>query len=179
MMQDDGHIRQPYQGIYTALQQIDHPRLLEFERQSLKDFRGDNKLYHIPRMLSQQESHDIYTGVMQRARAIQAFLLDHYSGTRPKAYAASKVVPKSVMKSLLKRNGEKMLVQPGMDNWGFWYGPDVIRAPDGGFYVCEDNLGYVGGVGDLSIARKSLLNGFPEYDEHVDKQVLCPYRLLT
>jgi len=34
--------------------------------------------------------------------------------------------------------------------------------------VCEDNLGYVGGFGDLVCARNSLLSSFPEYSELLD-----------
>merc|ERR1712048_782103 len=40
--------------------------------------------------------------------------------------------------------------------WSNWYGPDIIRGPDGEFYVVEDNVGYVGGFGDLAIARQVL-----------------------
>ena len=36
------------------------------------------------------------------------------------------------------------LMSTVLDKWGFWYGPDILRGPDGAFYVCEDNLGYVG-----------------------------------
>merc|ERR1719409_1364477 len=50
--------------------------------------------------------------------------------------------------------------------WSCWYGPDIIRGPDGEgghqFYVVEDNFGYVGGFGDLIESRKVLLKNFPE-----------------
>ena len=48
------------------------------------------------------------------------------------------------------------------------YGPDIIRGSDGKFYVCEDNLGYVGGMGDLLCARDTLLRGFPELRRAID-----------
>ena len=44
--------------------------------------------------------------------------------------------------------------------WNIWYGPDIIRGPSEeghDFYVVEDNLGYVGGFGDLPLARAALL----------------------
>ena len=60
--------------------------------------------------------------------------------------------------------------------WGFWYGPDIIRGPEGSFfvfccflfcfglmffpgkfYVVEDNIGYVGGIGDLYLGLFNFL----------------------
>jgi len=52
--------------------------------------------------------------------------------------------------------------------WSVWYGPDIIRGPDGNggtkFYVVEDNFGYVGGFGDLVESRRVLLKTFPELE---------------
>jgi len=59
------------------------------------------------------------------------------------------------------------------NNWGFWYGPDIIRGADGQFYVCEDNIGYVGGMGDLLCARKvpfSLIFSFKSWSLLVNKE---------
>lgn len=169
-MHSECDIREAYSNLLQTTENVSTARTEAFEKQSLKDFRGDNKLYHLPRMLTSKESSEVYNGVTQRARAIQAFLTDHYSGVSPKEYKKHKIIPKSVMKALLKRNGEKMLVGPGMLNWGFWYGPDLIRGPDGTMHVCEDNLGYIGGMGDLQVARKSLLRAFPEYSKHIQHQ---------
>eukprot|EP00494_Astrolonche_serrata_P004835 UN04850 len=46
------------------------------------------------------------------------------------------------------------------DTWQFWYGPDLVRGSNGVFYVCEDNIGYVGGLGDLACSKESLLRVF-------------------
>ena len=67
----DGCVRETYAGLWPVVQQIEeaHPeRIAGFAAQSLKDFKGDNKLFHIPRMMSKQESDTIHSGVVQRAR---------------------------------------------------------------------------------------------------------------
>eukprot|EP00466_Bigelowiella_natans_P000245 jgi/Bigna1/125546/aug1.1_g254 len=148
-------------------------RIEEFKDKSLKDFASDNRLYHIPRMLTRKEAERLHKGVHQRARTIQAFLRDHYSAKSKKpTYRNKKIFPKAILKNIIARNEEKKLLKSSgrtamQDTWGFWYGPDIIRAPSGEFYVCEDNLGYVGGMGDLEIARKSILSSFPEYSPHI------------
>jgi len=114
-------------------------------------------------MLSQAEHQFLVTGVDQRARAMSAFFKDHYSGSKP-LYQRNKVIPKKVIVQMLRRSSEETVgkVFP-VNHWGFWYGPDIIRGPDGAFYVCEDNIGYVGGFGDLICARNSLVSSFPEF----------------
>jgi len=182
----DGTLREMYAELKPIADDIERKqpeRVSEFVEQSLKDFKGDNKLYHIPRMLSQEESNVIYNGVVQRAKAIQAFLVDHYSQGKRSKYLTDRVIPKPVIKALLKRNDERLLAR-GIDRkfsamkeaWGFWYGPDIIRGPRGDFFVCEDNLGYVGGMGDLVVAQRSLLKAFPEYKPCIDAKAGSPMK---
>ena len=67
-------------------------------------------------------------------------------------------------------SGSEPLCRKG---FGFWYGPDLVRGPTGAFYVCEDNLGYVGGFGDLEVARSCLLDqkvGWPEFKPFIRTQ---------
>jgi len=175
MYDANGKLRPAYEGIaqvVATIEEKDPSRIDEFEPKSLKAFRNDNKLYHVPRMLTQQEADTIHKGVHQRARAVQAFLRDHYSGekSRKTQYVAEKIIPRHIVQRIVSRNQERKL-QRGVarnyesmkNTWGFWYGPDIIRSPSGDFYVCEDNLGYVGGMGDLMVARNCLLESFPEF----------------
>merc|ERR1711988_405109 len=123
-------------------------------------------------MLSKDEHSLLLKGVEQRARALQAFIRDHYNGEFRPRYIQNKVIPGKLAKSLTQRSCEgrmrKMFPQLLNNCWGFWYGPDIIRGSDGKFYVCEDNLGYVGGMGDLLCARDTLLRGFPELRRAID-----------
>ena len=181
MVAEDGSARHAYSGVTAALGRIKARapgRIVAFEAKSLRDFSGDNKLYHVPRMLTRAEAQKLHDGVRQRARTLQAFLCDHYSSdSKRPAYVRERAIPPSAARAIVKRNDELRL-QRGVARggaaelgkaWGFWYGPDVIRGPDGEFYVVEDNIGYVGGMGDLSVARRSLLNSFPEYGPCIDK----------
>lgn len=91
----------------------------------------------------------------------------------------SGALPREVFTRIAARAGEQWaqnLVQKEAESkklyWNIWYGPDIIRGPSENghdFYVGEDNLGYVGGFGDLPLARSVLLGetngskGFPEF----------------
>lgn len=151
-------------------------RIDTFGEVSQKAFQGDNKLYHIPRMLTNEETDHLNKGVAQRARALRAFLKDMSRCTDSKDMTCVKkgAFPLDVLKRIEARSAETLtadLVNPDVIKpqdlfWSIWYGPDIIRGPDESgdykFFVLEDNLGYVGGFGDLVDARKILTDTFPE-----------------
>jgi len=146
-------------------------RIDTFGEVSQKAFKGDNKLYHIPRMLTKEEIELLRSGVSQRGRALRAFLKDM---SKCKDYSKMECVkngafPLAVMKRVEARCAETPTAK--LTNckdlyWSTWYGPDIIRGPDENgkykFWVLEDNLGYVGGFGDLIDARSILTKTFPE-----------------
>lgn len=146
-------------------------RIDTFGEVSQKAFRGDNKLYHIPRMLTKEENELLRSGVSQRGRALRAFLKDM---SRCKDYSKMDCVKKGAFPlDVLKRIEARCAETPTakLTNckdlyWSTWYGPDIIRGPDDDgkykFFVLEDNLGYVGGFGDLIDARRILTSTFPE-----------------
>ncbi len=144
-------------------------KVKNFKRISKKAFSGDNVLCHIPRILSIGDHHVIYVGVQQRARALHAFIEDHYFGH--KTYRS--FVHDSNMNNILNRSHEHKFIQKYEQGhtrqYGFLYGPDIIRGPDSHFYVCEDNIGYLGGIGDLCLANQLLLDHFPEYLPYLHK----------
>ena len=164
-------IREAYSQILPIVKKIElmePERIDNFERVSLNDFKGDNKLYHIPRMLTKEEHKTITTGVLQRGRALQAFLLDYFRNGDNASFITSGTLPLNLFKQILSRSHELFekkghLNSKIFDNWGFWFGPDIVRAGDGNFYICEDNIGFVGGMGDLLCAKQSILNYFGEY----------------
>jgi len=148
-------------------------RIDTFGEVSQKAFKGDNKLYHIPRMLTKEETDLLRSGISQRARAIRAFLKDMSINKDSKDMDCVKKggFPLDVLKRIEARSAEKPTAElanckPQDLYWSIWYGPDIIRGPDEDgkykFFVLEDNLGYVGGFGDLMDARKILLDTFPE-----------------
>ena len=167
VFQVDGSPREAYEGIVPLLEGLKPKGLRGINKKTFQDFKKEYRLSHIPRMLTAGEMTQLEAGTNQRARALHAFALDHYSGN--KEYLKQRIIPQSVMSDILKRSGESDLegfVNP--DSINFWYGPDVIRGPDGQFHVVEDNPGYIGGIGDLMLARQSLLQHFPKLDDVID-----------
>ena len=156
-----GSVRAPYANILPLLEKRTIGQVSKFEKRTLKDFHGDNVVVTVPRILTQSENRTLRAGVTQRAKAIYAFLQDYYSGKM--SFLQGDVIPKSVLTQIIDRAGEgpvKDWLKP--EDIGFFYGPDLIRGPKGNFYIIEDNLGYVGGMGDLLKARKVMFQHMPE-----------------
>ena len=152
----DGYVREHYKAILTIYKNMTPAQREAFVKESKKLFRGDNALHPLPRILTTGEYDVLNRGVQQRGTAIRIFLQDHYSGR--KLYAERGVIPKQVVDRIIERAGEHFYaghVKP--EHISAIYGPDIVRGSDGQFYVIEDNLGYVGGLGDLKIAREALL----------------------
>jgi len=151
--------------VYSKLSPTDQQKFVD---QSVKDFHGDNALLPLPRVFSAEDMDILKKGVSQRARALQLFLKDYYSGQ--KGYATSGVIPEAAVQAALNRSMENGLPDfSASKSFNFWYGPDVLRDSNGNFRVVEDNLGFIGGMGDLALARKSLIKNIPEYKDAVNK----------
>lgn len=166
-------VRPAYHGIHRIFSGMDQRRFERVRDQSLRDFMGDNPLLPLPRVFTEDEFSLLRRGVEQRGNALRLFLEDHFSGE--KSYLKAGVIPREVIEQIIKRNQEwewQYLIRP--ENLNFWYGPDVIRGPpseeypEGRFFVIEDNPSYIGGVGDLKMARESLFANVPEYKNIFD-----------
>ncbi|MCC7384257.1 MAG: circularly permuted type 2 ATP-grasp protein [Deltaproteobacteria bacterium] len=154
-----GRVRPHYQAVEPLARHMSRRRLGRALRQSRRAFRGDNALHPIPRVLVASEYERLRKGVTQRGTALRMFLADHYSGQ--KTYA--KVISPVLVDEIIARNGEAGyagLIDP--KTISFPYGPDIMRAKDGRFYVIEDNTGFIGGPGDLLKAREILTRSSPE-----------------
>lgn len=163
-------VRAVYEGIVGLYDRMTPEERKKFHAETLLEFSGDNTLLPLPRVLDETEYNFLRTGVEQRGNAIRAFLVDHYSNE--KNYAKSGLIPDSVIDRIITRNHENLWEGKINTNaLNFWYGPDIIRGPptkkfpNGTFYVVEDNPGFVGGVGDLIQAKKSLVARMPEAQE--------------
>jgi len=163
----NGEVRPVYREIWEVYSRIPERRRNQIRRLSLRDFKGDNALLPLPRVLSDHEYNQVIRpGVKQRAAAIRAFWRDLTSGRRN--FVRDGIVPESVIDRLVLRyHGEEWIKDLRGHELSTWYGPDLIRDANGNFRVVEDNLGYVGGFGDLHIARESLLTHVPEYADVV------------
>lgn len=157
-----GKVRPEYREAYSVWSKLTDADKAAFLTQSRQAFRGDNALDAMPRMISAEEYDSVLKpGVDQRARAIRAFLKDHFSGL--KAYTRRNVIPESVVQKLIHRSQEAGF--DGLVNAttiSFFYGPDIIRDAQGTWRVIEDNPGFIGGIGDLRLAQSFLTQHFPE-----------------
>jgi uncharacterized circularly permuted ATP-grasp superfamily protein len=117
-------------------------------------FAGDAEVHVCCRTYTRADLKKLNTGVEQRGEAIRRFLDDHLSGK--KNYLKSKFIPPSVVKRILERNPCPIVsASLAPDQLQFFYGPDVIRDFTGNFCVLEDNVGFVGGFGDLTAFRRA------------------------
>jgi uncharacterized circularly permuted ATP-grasp superfamily protein len=167
------NVRTPYREIVSVYKGLSKKEKQSAIEKGKVDFMGDNALLPLPKVYSDVESEVISQGVKQRVRAIQAFLNDHYS--QDKRYLSEEVIPLPVIQRIFNRSSEYLWEEFYKDGeLNFWYGPDVIRGPqtrnfpEGQFFVVEDNPGYIGGMGDLIMARKSLMKNVPGYKGVID-----------
>lgn len=155
----DGTVRPQYKLVIEQIAKMTDEQVTAFIAKSKKLMSGDTPISPLPRILTQSEYDTLKAGTEQRAKAIQAFLKDHYSGQRK---YRDKIIPGEIIDSIISRTGEANYIDaykrvaPEDLKFRFLYGPDIIRDKDGKFLVLEDNLGFVGGTpGDTIPARET------------------------
>ena len=125
-------------------------------RRAMGHFSGDCQLPPLVRILPADEYREIVAGVKQRGRAMQMFLYDHYFGGRK--YELAGLITDAEVARIESRYERIPAGGPRPENLQFWCAPDVIRNIDGKFAVLEDNIGFVGGIGDLSALAAAAQN---------------------
>lgn len=164
----DGQVRPQYEPLKRYLETAKERDHRAFLKRSLEAFEGDNPLSPVPRMIDAKEFEFISQAVNQRARALLAFLKDHYGA---KTYRTVNLVPQAVVERALMRSGEtgyQGQIQP--EHIAFLYGPDIVRAEHEGklgWYILEDNTGYVGGFGDLVLAHELIQDLHPNLSQQM------------
>lgn len=106
----------------------------------------------VPRLLDASEWDSVERGLIQRVRALNAFLAD--------AYRERRIVAEGVMPERLIEDADWF--EPAMTAAGappvraHVAGPDLVRCPDGRFRVLEDNLRAPSGFAYLLAAREAI-----------------------
>jgi uncharacterized circularly permuted ATP-grasp superfamily protein len=113
----------------------------------------------IPRVLDASEWARIRIGLIQRLRALNAFVDDVYHDQR---IVRDGVVPGDVVMSSPNFRPECVGVDPPEGIWAHICGSDLVRGEDGTFYVLEDNLRVPSGVSYLLENRMVAKRVFPE-----------------
>lgn len=163
----DGTVRAKYREALEWVKSLTKKEYEAWIAKSKKILSGDTPMAPLPQIVTESEAKLIQAGTEQRAKAIVAFLNDHYSG---KATYRDKVVPGKIIDQIIGRTGEgplfPMIQKNHLGRFRFLYGPDLIRGKDGQYYVLEDNLGFVGGTpGDTIPAREAFDALAPEVRE--------------
>ena len=112
----------------------------------------------IPRILTSGEWEIIERGLTQRLTALNLFLKDIYTDGR---ILAEGVVPRSIVYSCRHFRREMQGVSVRRDTYVSVAGTDLVRLPDGGFAVLEDNLRVPSGVSYMLTNRQVIKRVFP------------------
>lgn len=163
-----GKLRERYRGIYEIYESMSPKEKKYFEEITEIESSGNRRLLPLPRILSMEERTTIQKGVEQRAKALRLLAEDVAKGDFSRIESMG--LPRSVVEGALERSQETKWVQElTKDNIVFPYGPDLVRGPDGKFYVIEDNTGFVGGLGDSSFSREQMLRHMPQFKPYLEQ----------
>jgi uncharacterized circularly permuted ATP-grasp superfamily protein len=171
-MFDVGGIPRPgYQALYGALAALDVDDLAErgaVRDRSLRDqgitfsLSGEERPFPLdllPRIIPAGEWSVIEAGVVQRVRALEAFLND--------VYGAQVILDDGIIPRRLVTSSEHFLraaahVDPPGGVRIHVAGIDLIRGPDGRFVVLEDNLRTPSGISYVVENRRTMARVFSE-----------------
>lgn len=116
----------------------------------------------IPRIVKAEEWERMERGLMQRIRALNAFIDDIYHDQK---ILKDKIIPEEVIRSADSYRPQIHGISPPGGVWCHITGTDLIRHGDGEVYVLEDNLRVPSGVSYVLENRDIMKRTFPEVFE--------------
>jgi len=158
-------------GAGLALLGADLPALATGVREALGDrgvnFRsaGGDAEFHVdpvPRVLGASEWAALEAGLVQRVRALDAFVADAYG---PRRAVAEGVVPERVIETSDGYEPAVLGLRPPGGTWVGLAGLDLVRDADGELLVLEDNLRTPSGFAYAVEARRAVLASLDVPDE--------------
>src|SRR4051794_27041108 len=112
----------------------------------------------VPRLIGASAWHGLETGLEQRAKALNAFLLDAYGDRR--IFAAGRI-PRRLLETAPGYEPRMQgLLDPAVPPAAV-VGPDVVRDPSGALMVLEDNLRMPSGSAYAFALRDLIAGSFP------------------
>ncbi len=159
----DGSPRPHYAALLGALTDADLDAIVGAVARHLDDhgvtFGGQPFVVDpIPRLIPAEEWQPLVAGLGQRARALNAFLADVYGERR--------IIAEGVLSAATIEHAEGYEPQlagrvPAGGAAASIIGFDLVRGPDGGFVVLEDNLRTPSGLAYLIAARDAVCAALP------------------
>src|SRR4051794_28233496 len=171
MFDHDGGIRPGYSALHSALAALGVDDLAErgaLRDRSLRDqgitfsLSGEERpipLDLLPRVIAAEEWVVLEAGVIQRVRALEAFLADVYG---PQQILTEGIVPRRLVASSPNFLREAANLDPPNGVRIQVAGIDILRGPDGRYVVLEDNLRTPSGISYVIENRRIMARVFPE-----------------
>ena len=121
----------------------------------------------IPRVLTAREWSHIEAGVLQRARALNAFLADVYG---PAEMIAAGLIPEDLVFKNAAYEPRLRGHRPEGGVFSHIVGVDLVRVSEDEFFVLEDNCRTPSGVSYMLENREIMLRLFPSlFDQRADR----------
>ena len=118
----------------------------------------------LPRVVSAAEWRTIERGLVQRVRALNAFVADVYGARK---ILTAGVIPASIVESAKSFLPACVGMLPPKGIWCHVVGTDLVRDRDGQIYVLEDNLRCPSGVSYVLENRQVMKRTFPQVFEQL------------
>lgn len=109
----------------------------------------------IPRIIPAEHWRRISTGVLQRGKALNAWLTDLYNGEQT-------VVPRRIVESSIFYR-DAPLPDPSVPNPIHVYGPDLVHLSSGEYVVLEDNVRVPSGIAYSDALRRASLYAMKDF----------------
>ncbi|MFV0298828.1 MAG: circularly permuted type 2 ATP-grasp protein, partial [Hyphomicrobiaceae bacterium] len=126
----------------------------------------------IPRVLTASEWRTLETGVIQRVKALNAFLWDIYHDQK---ILRDKIVPRELVEGNSNFRQEMMGYNPPCGTYVHINGTDIVRDRDGKFCVLEDNCRSPSGVSYVVENRHMMQRGFADLMRGVKVRPVSSY----
>lgn len=128
----------------------------------------------IPRIIRASDWRRVSAGLIQRSKALNAFINDIYNRQK---ILADGVIPAEIVLDSGNYRPECAGVSPKHKVWAHICGTDLVRDSDGQFYVLEDNLRVPSGVSYMLENRVVTKRVLPELFEDCSVQPVSDYPL--
>jgi uncharacterized circularly permuted ATP-grasp superfamily protein len=171
MLDSSGVPRPPYLTLHDTLASLsvdDFDRRCAVRDRAFRDqgitfsLSGEERPFPldlVPRVVSADEWALIEAGVIQRVKALDAFLADVYG---PGRILEDGVIPRRVVTTSKHYHRAAANLEPPNGVRVHVAGIDLVRGGDGEFYVLEDNVRTPSGISYVVENRRSMARVFPE-----------------
>jgi uncharacterized circularly permuted ATP-grasp superfamily protein len=171
MFEPDGTVRAPYRALHDALaptavadlsarsEALDRAYVDQGITFSLSGQERPIPLDIVPRVISAAEWTKLQRGIVQRVRALEAFLADIYGDAE---IVRDKILPRRLITTCEHFHREAAGLNPPNGVRIHVAGIDLVRDTEGVFRVLEDNLRNPSGVSYVMENRRTMARVFPD-----------------